>query len=73
MIGKWLKKIKEKEDKEEYYKGFGWAMSTYFLDKAPLCDIRFCIYNDDEDHFDKGAMAAVDVIEANCQRDESVE
>lgn len=70
MIKEWLMKRQEEENTKKFHKGFGWAMSTYFLDKAPLDEIRVCIYNDDDDYFDKGAISACDIIQENCQRKE---
>lgn len=66
MIREWLRKREEHLKKKDYYSGFGWAMSIYYLDNAQPDDILSCVTgHDDDDMFDKGAEKAVAILKLN--------
>lgn len=62
LYKKWL----EHHKAEGFKRGFGWAMSAYYVENLSLeyiCMMSYPVFDDPERDFDKGALAAVRVIE----------
>lgn len=67
MVKEWLQKRKEKTKAEQIEKGFGFAMTQYFLHGEP---IRALIHRcemarefDDFNDFDAGIQKAIDILD----------
>lgn len=61
MIKQWLEARKKRQREREYQRGFGWAMSAFFLEEQSIEEIEAYIYNLYEP-FDLGAGEAIGVI-----------
>ncbi|MDY0177587.1 MAG: hypothetical protein RBT25_11950 [Lentisphaeria bacterium] len=61
LVKKWLKKLKEAQDKKWYEDGFCWAMAAYYLKSMSQDEIADQIANP-PDAFDKGALYALRIL-----------
>ena len=62
LLRNWLARRRAAKEAAEFHRGFIWAMTAYYEDKASMADIEGACHPLDRSHFERGAWKALYVI-----------
>lgn len=65
-LSRWLAERRERKRQNRIERGFGWVMTSYYLNKHPvsyICDVSYGgSWNMSDDGFDEGVRRALDLL-----------